>query len=483
MSESDTAAVKEYMRKETLSFEDVEHLRKLVYGSEKNRNIVKNIMEEMEGDASSRRNAAKAYTLALAYWFADRDDEAIELLGKNLKSHEAYLNYVSWCLLKERFSHAYEKAAEGVKKYAGEMKLKLLCAQAAVRCGNLKEAQKIIRELGKKLPPLDLDALRSRTPESEPPEDKTARDDGAPGKPPAVAPRYPDHSRLLFVQGLQEEANGNWEDAIEFFDSAIVADGENIQAHFRKAYNLDLRGMDEEALQTYEQARHLRPLHANILFNLGVLYEDTGKNRKAAQCYKTILEDNPTHMQAKLFLRDAEASRHMVYDEEEEKEQDKLLQILNTPITDFELSVRSRNCLAKMNIRTLGDLSRKTETELLSYKNFGETSLAEIKTLLSAKNLTLGMGTEEFFGIDDAEETADVFDEKEDMPDLLDTPLHAMGFSVRCKSAFEKIGLHTLGELANTKESEFQALRNFGQTSLNELKGKLAEYGMALKSS
>ena len=100
MSESDTAAVKEYMRKETLSFEDVEHLRKLVYGSEKNRNIVKKIMEEMEGDASSRRNAAKAYTLALAYWFADRDDEAIELLGKNLNSHEAYFNYVSWCLLK-----------------------------------------------------------------------------------------------------------------------------------------------------------------------------------------------------------------------------------------------------------------------------------------------------------------------------------------------------------------------------------------------
>ena len=55
------------------------------------------------------------------------------------------------------------------------------------------------------------------------------------------------------------------------------------------------------------------------------------------------------------------------------------------PITDFELSVRSRNCLKKMNIRSLGDLLKTTEQELLSYKNFGETSLNEIKALLDAK--------------------------------------------------------------------------------------------------
>ena len=48
-----------------------------------------------------------------------------------------------------------------------------------------------------------------------------------------------------------------------------------------------------------------------------------------------------------------------------------------------------------MNIRTLGDLLNITEAELLSYKNFGETSLREIKAILETKNLRLGMALED----------------------------------------------------------------------------------------
>ena len=69
--------------------------------------------------------------------------------------------------------------------------------------------------------------------------------------------------------------------------------------------------------------------------------------------------------------------------------------VLDIPITDFELSVRSRNCLKKMNIRTLGDLLKTTEQELLSYKNFGETSLNEIKALLAQKGLRLGQAADD----------------------------------------------------------------------------------------
>ena len=65
-------------------------------------------------------------------------------------------------------------------------------------------------------------------------------------------------------------------------------------------------------------------------------------------------------------------------------------QVLSIPVTDFELSVRSRNCLQKMGIMTLGDLCRCTEQELLASKNFGETSLIEIKEMLASKGLRLG---------------------------------------------------------------------------------------------
>ena len=59
-------------------------------------------------------------------------------------------------------------------------------------------------------------------------------------------------------------------------------------------------------------------------------------------------------------------------------------------MTDFELSVRSRNCLQKMGVMTLGDLARTSEAELLASKNFGETSLVEIREMMTSKGLQLG---------------------------------------------------------------------------------------------
>ena len=80
----------------------------------------------------------------------------------------------------------------------------------------------------------------------------------------------------------------------------------------------------------------------------------------------------------------------MFFDEEAQKKRDRLSQVLSIPVTDFELSVRSRNCLQKMGIYTLGDLARCSEQELLGSKNFGETSLDEIRDMLMSKGLQLG---------------------------------------------------------------------------------------------
>ncbi len=70
----------------------------------------------------------------------------------------------------------------------------------------------------------------------------------------------------------------------------------------------------------------------------------------------------------------------MYYDEDAQKRRDRMSQVLGVPVSDFELSVRSRNCLQKMGIRTLGDLARCTEQDLLASKNFGETSLVKFAT-------------------------------------------------------------------------------------------------------
>src|SRR5581483_850169 len=95
------------------------------------------------------------------------------------------------------------------------------------------------------------------------------------------------------------------------------------------------------------------------------------------------------------FHKDAEASLTQWYNPEEDALNSKFSQVLDIPVTDCELSVRSRNCLKKMNIRTLGDLTRVTEQQLLSSKNFGETSLSEIKEMMQAKGLRLGQSIQD----------------------------------------------------------------------------------------
>ena len=63
-------------------------------------------------------------------------------------------------------------------------------------------------------------------------------------------------------------------------------------------------------------------------------------------------------------------------------------------VDDLELSVRSANCLKNDNIVYIGDLVQKTESEMLRTPNFGRKSLNEIKELLSAYDLHLGMQIE-----------------------------------------------------------------------------------------
>ena len=77
------------------------------------------------------------------------------------------------------------------------------------------------------------------------------------------------------------------------------------------------------------------------------------------------------------------------------EEQNKLRKLLNMRVNEIELSVRAANCLNNANITTVGELSMKTEQEMLKYRNFGKKSLNEIKAKLEQLGLSLGMKIEE----------------------------------------------------------------------------------------
>ena len=271
---------------------------------------------------------------------------------------------------------------------------------------------------------------------------------------------------------------GNPQEVVALLERAVEIDDEHAGALFGLALENDRYGNDVEARSLYERSAAQFPTHIGTLLNLGLLYEDVEDYERARQCYQRILEQSPAHERARMFFKDADASRDMLYDEEARRQQDRLSQILSIPVTDFELSVRSRNCLQKMGIHTLGDLTQCTEAELLASKNFGETSLVEIRELLQSKGLDLGQ-----FAMERREEEP-AYDPEVLSPDeraMLDRPISDLNLSVRARKCMVRLGLSTIGELVRRTGDDLLECKNFGVTSLNEVREKLTMHGLKLR--
>ena len=74
---------------------------------------------------------------------------------------------------------------------------------------------------------------------------------------------------------------------------------------------------------------------------------------------------------------------------------EKIKDVVNRSLEEFDISVRSRHTLEKGNLRTLGDIARRTEDEILQIENFGRKSLQEVADLLGQNGLHLGMRFQE----------------------------------------------------------------------------------------
>jgi len=83
-------------------------------------------------------------------------------------------------------------------------------------------------------------------------------------------------------------------------------------------------------------------------------------------------------------------------EEEKNEEFEMIRKVLIMPVDELDLSVRSQNCLRSANIRTIGDLVSKNESEMLHYRNFGRKSLAELGELIESFGLTFGMDVSKY---------------------------------------------------------------------------------------
>ncbi len=297
----------------------------------------------------------------------------------------------------------------------------------------------------------------------------------------ATIPETDDNrGEVAFVRGSLKEVGKDLAGAAEEYTKAVAEGGDIKKAAFHAAALFDRFGDDDNAIDYYERCISEPPAPINALINLAALYEERGRLDDALALLESVLDACPNHTRARQYLRSVESSYDMLFDEASQRDRDRRSAILDTPIGDFELSVRSRNCLRQMNIRTLGDLLRTGETELLSYKNFGDTSLNEIKALLEQKGLNLGQMAPGA-GDDDSGDQASV-DLSPDAAAFLRRGVAELELSVRARKALQRLGITTLAELTQRSEAEMMTIKNFGLTSLSEIKRQLEVVGLSLRN-
>jgi len=261
-------------------------------------------------------------------------------------------------------------------------------------------------------------------------------------------------------------------------ERALAIDPGHPAALFLMGMLNDRFGNDDEAIECYQRSLGRYPAHVGSLVNLGLLYEDRDDFSAAQRCYRRILDAFPDHPRARLFFKDSSASSDLKKEEGDNRYRDRLEQVLALPVSDFELSVRSRNCLQKMGIHTLGDLARTTEEEILASKNFGETSLVEIKEMLAGKGLSLGQIAESPLASQPEPEAIEPTADEQEIHAL---PIGDLNLSVRARKCTTKLGINSVGDLVRRTAEDLLECKNFGVTSLNEVREKLAERGLKLR--
>jgi len=300
----------------------------------------------------------------------------------------------------------------------------------------------------------------------------------------ALAKSHPDDPAVHELMGISYDLLCRYEDAIAAYEKAIELAPGDPTASFRLGYVHALRGDPDAALEHYQAAAGSGAEYENALINLGVLYEDRRDYDKAIECYRRVLRVDPNHPRGRMFLKDAHASLDMVFDEDRERELERRTKLLGVPVSDFEFSVRVRNCLVRMDIHTLGDLARMTEEELLGSRNFGDTSLQEIKEVLGARGLHLGEAREEAAAAlqpaaEEAAAGAPVAAEPDEA--AYGIPIGELELSLRSRKCMERLGIETIGQLIEHTTEELLASRNFGRTSLAEVNEKLVKFGLSLR--
>jgi DNA-directed RNA polymerase subunit alpha len=419
--------------------EQVKQLRLAVAGAQVSdvRQVLAELLNQvLDGDTSKRNHLA----LGIASYFMARHLQAVEYLSKVPGDATASFYLAQSFVSLGRFDDAAESFQKAAEHGWDGVECTLLRAGAIRQSGRLEDAEQLIRS--------------------------TARQGAT-------------RAEYSFQMGCILAERSDTFGAIEYFERAVDMDPHHTGALFRLANLNNQLGNDDDAIKLFERSLSRPPFFLGSLINLGLMYEDQEMYPAAAFCFRRALEFDPNNERARLYLKDTEAAGDMFFDEDTARRNRELEAVLMVPISDFELSARSRNCLDRAGIHTLGDLTRVTEAELLSNKNFGETSLKEVRDMMSSKGLTVGQS------LANAKPGAVTFVREDLAPEVrakMEMTVADLNLTVRSRKCLSRLGITTLGELVSKSADELLTVRNFGVTSLNEIRQKLGDLGMSLRN-
>ena len=419
---------------------DLSVLRKLSAGTDATdfRHEAKLLLDEAQSPQADPLLLTRA---GIAAYLTGRHQAADTLFGRcgNIPAAAYYRGLVLLSLGRVDDAEQAFEAAESAGFDRAEAVLKR--AEAVRRQGQLDEAERIVRAMGKY----------------------------AAGR-----------AEYSFQMGCILADRSDMHGALEYFERAADIDPRHSATLFQLGNIAAGRGDESDAIRFYERALATPPFFLGAMLNLGLLYEDVEQYRAAAYCFRRVLDVEPNHARARLYLRDIEATDTMYYDEHLAKDNAKRAQLLSRPLSEFELSVRSRNCLQVMDLKTLGDLTRISEPELLAGKNFGETSLEELRDLLASQGLQIGESLNGGRRLAESPRLEPLHDPQEQ--ERLGQPISQLQLSVRARKCMSRLGITTIGELLARTPDELLGSRNFGVTSLNEVRASLAEQNLRLRN-
>ncbi len=434
------------LSKEEVPVEDIVRLRTQIYSSLDTRSAFEKFLEDFDKSQKNFSSENRWQTRkGVCLWISGKTEEAIEALSAVRASKESLYFLGLACTDAGRASKALEALEGALETDRKNPHILLSLANARIRAGKVVECGELLDR--------NENLLK-------------------------------DNARFHYLRGLAAEFQGNRDQAMKHYDAALGLEPEHAETLFRQAFLHAIYGNEDASVQLYEKLRKQRPPHVNTLLNLSVIYEDRGNYKAALECLEAVLDVEPNNERARLFLSDVTASQSMYYDEEMRRREHKWLALVNRPVADLLLSVRSRNVLKKLAIHTIGDLISRSAEELSAHKNFGETSLREIENALAERGLNLAEPGEEPQVRARLQKVASgaagvIVQAPEDVMKKI---LAECEWPARVRACFEQLQLETFGQLAALSEKDLAKVKNFGKTSLNIIKQRLAQFGLALRA-